>query len=81
MPIDELPHPNQALRPERAYVLQLGEPAPNAAISGRIEHIASGAAMRFGSVDELLRFLGAPHNSAHLHRFIDADQTLPSTRL
>jgi hypothetical protein len=46
------------LPPERAFVVQL-RPYDRAGglFVGRIEHMASGAALRFGSADELMAFI------------------------
>jgi len=44
---------------ERAFVVQLRalpDPAGDLFV-GRVEHIASGAAVRFGSVDDLIAFI------------------------
>ena len=49
-----------SLPPERAFVVQLGlrvDPEGELFV-GRIEHIASGEFVRFGSAAELLAFIG-----------------------
>jgi hypothetical protein len=48
----------EPLPPEAAVVLQL-EPtgAVGDGLAGRVEHVVSGRAMRFGSLDELLAFI------------------------
>ena len=58
MAVDHLPPSYQPLRAEYAYVVQLRKPAAHGAVSGRIEHMASGSAARFESAEELLKFLG-----------------------
>ena len=48
-----------SLPPERAFVVQLRAPADGRGdvFEGRAEHIASGAAVRFASVAELIAFV------------------------
>lgn len=62
MAANEMPPSYQPLRTDYAYVVQLGGPAQNAMLSGRVEHVASGQALRFSSADELLRFLTQSHS-------------------
>ena len=47
------------LPPDRAFVIQLRAPAASGGelFVGRAEHIASGAAVRFGSVEDLVAFV------------------------
>ncbi|MEO6027811.1 MAG: hypothetical protein ABIR79_13175 [Candidatus Binatia bacterium] len=42
----------------KAFVVQLGEPAdvPRTRLLGRVEHVATGRALRFGSRRELFAF-------------------------
>ncbi len=49
------------LPPERAFVVQFhaGGTASTAPLGGRVEHIVSGRAERFASIDELLAFVRA----------------------
>lgn len=64
---------------ERAFVVQLraqGDPSADLFV-GRVEHIASGAALRFGSADVLLSFIAkvlAPAGSS------DADRSAPTAK-
>lgn len=53
--------PREALPAERAFVVQLRADADFArgAVSGRVEHVSSGAASRFESVPELIDWLRA----------------------
>jgi hypothetical protein len=46
--------------PEAAFVLQLRTDADPASgtLAGRVEHVVSGRATRFGSIGELLAFVG-----------------------
>lgn len=48
------------LRPEMAFVVQLQivDPLHPECLTGRIEHIASGQALRFCSLQELHAFMG-----------------------
>jgi hypothetical protein len=56
---EETDDPIGALPPEAAFVLQLQPTAGSArtAIAGRVEHIVSGRAARFGTSSELLAFI------------------------
>jgi len=47
------------LQPERAFVVQLrgGPAASPQGLQGRVEHVVSGEALRFGSTAELIEFL------------------------
>jgi hypothetical protein len=49
----------QPLAPERAFVVQLrsGPESAPAQMQGRVEHVASGRTLQFGSTAELLDFL------------------------
>lgn len=48
-----------ALPAERAFVIQFrAQPDGGDLFVGRVEHMASGAACRFGSVEELVAFVG-----------------------
>jgi hypothetical protein len=49
----------QALQPELAFVVQLrSRPARNGRrLQGRVEHVVSGATLRFDSTAELIEFL------------------------
>jgi hypothetical protein len=50
--------PSPVLQPEGAFVVQFAVGAGGrTAMSGRVEHVVSGHAARFQSVDELLRFV------------------------
>jgi hypothetical protein len=53
-------NPEQRLSPRAAFVVQFvtGSDLHGGAVGGRVEHVASGRHARFGSVEELLRFLG-----------------------
>ncbi len=48
------------LSPQAAFVVQFvaGSDLRSGAVSGRVEHVASGRNTRFASVDELMRFIG-----------------------
>ena len=50
----------QSLPVERAFVVQFSGDAsvPKQLITGRIEHVGTGRSRRFGSLDELLAFVG-----------------------
>lgn len=52
LPADD---PPLRLSPDRAFVVQLG--AGGDQLSGRVEHLTTGAARRFRSSGELLRFM------------------------
>lgn len=54
------PDNESPLSPHRAFVLQLREADSinGGRFTGRVEHVTSGQATRFGSVDELLTFIG-----------------------
>lgn len=49
----------QPLPAQRAFVVQIHAAAPVAdrSLAGRVEHVVSGRATHFGSVDELLAFM------------------------
>jgi hypothetical protein len=48
----------QGLQPDRAFVVQLRDGPPTArGLEGRVEHVVSGEALRFGSTAELIEFL------------------------
>lgn len=51
---------SQRLSPDGAFVVQFTTGTDLAAgpVSGRVEHVQSGRAAQFGSLDELLRFVG-----------------------
>jgi hypothetical protein len=53
--------PLSTLPPEGAFVLQLqsGVDVGAGSIAGRVEHITTGRAMRFASLDDLLTFIAA----------------------
>lgn len=55
-----LPDAEPPLSPHRAFVIQLRGDCQiyRDRFTGRIEHVTSGQATRFGSVDELLAFIG-----------------------
>lgn len=52
--------PQAPLSPDRAFVVQLQAPDRERPeqLTGRVEHIASGAVSRFKSFDELRDFIG-----------------------
>ena len=62
-----LPSPKSAapLTPDLAFVVQLQKPnSPRVEdLAGRIEHIASGQAMRFTCLAELCAFMGTAANT------------------
>ena len=55
------PPPFRDLPPERSFVVQFSGFAPLGPenFCGRIEHIASGESLRFGSLEELYRFVSS----------------------
>lgn len=55
MPMPSHPAP-VPLPPDLAFVVQLQASDPPQALAGRVEHISSGYAARFASLDELLDF-------------------------
>lgn len=58
-PSSEAPVPGQGLRPDQTFVVQLREPSAAASdeLAGRVEHVISGEALRFGTTAELVAFL------------------------
>lgn len=52
--------PEASLPPDAAFVLQLRSDTDveRGTIAGRVEHVASGRATRFSTIDELLSFIG-----------------------
>src|SRR5689334_8437039 len=53
------PATEKRLSPQAAFVVQFvaGSDLRGGAVSGRVEHVATGRNARFASVDELLRFI------------------------
>ena len=51
------PAPHAPLNPNSAFVVHLTNSADSHAVSGRVEHVASGRALRFMSVVQLLDFM------------------------
>lgn len=60
--------PPHRLTPDGAFVVQFeaGTDIASGPVGGRVEHVQSGRAAHFGSIDELLHFLTA--TLAHLQR-------------
>ena len=72
------------LSPGGAFVVQFREGADDVAarFMGRVEHVLSGHAARFGSPDELLAFFGLVLRTArtkHPERSCNGDTKLPAT--